>query len=207
MKYDWKQDFSSANIADSELVEKLNAQYQSKAREFVKAHPNSIEATRINWFIEKLEGRILDIGCADGIVEVLAAKKGFEVVGVDIIDECLEKARESIKNESLDIKTKISFVKAWAEKLPFFTFSFDTVILAETLEHVADPFKALEEGHRVLANGGQILISVPNGNCRFPSHFRHYTKESLVAQVGKYFKCSIDESGELGRWIFLRGRK
>jgi len=207
MKHIWKKDFSSDEIVDKELVETLNTQYQSKAKEFIEAHPNGIETKRISWFITRLAGKILDIGCADGIVELLAARKGFEIVGIDIVAECIEKAKEAVNKEPLEIQKKISLFQAWSEELPFSNYSFDTIIMAETLEHVADPFRTLEECHRVLANGGQILISVPNGNCCFPSHFRHYTKESLIEQVSKYFKCSIDDLAETKRWLFLKAKK
>lgn len=45
--------------------------------------------------------------------------------------------------------------------LPFDTDSFDMVIHADTLEHVADPVHALVECRRVLRPGGRLIFTIP----------------------------------------------
>ena len=45
--------------------------------------------------------------------------------------------------------------------LPFEDGSFDLVIHSDTLEHVAQPVRALEECRRVLAPGGRLCFTVP----------------------------------------------
>ena len=52
-------------------------------------------------------------------------------------------------------------VQALAEEVPFANDSFDAVICAELLEHVRDPRRVLSEAHRVLRNGGTLLMSAP----------------------------------------------
>lgn len=52
-------------------------------------------------------------------------------------------------------------VQADAAVLPFAAASFDAVICAELLEHVADPAPVLAQAWRVLRPGGTLLISVP----------------------------------------------
>lgn len=52
-------------------------------------------------------------------------------------------------------------VQADAALLPFAPGSFDVVICAELLEHVADPAPVLAQTWRALRPGGQLLISVP----------------------------------------------
>jgi len=205
--YKWRQRFPSDNVVSKELVENLNTTYQSKAKVSVEIHRNGIESARINWFLANINGRILDIGCADGVILFEAARRGFEIVGVDIVDACLERAKEFLSKESEEVRNKISIQKAWSEELPFFDMSFNTVVLAETLEHVSDPIKTLQEAHRVLINGGKILISVPNGDSFFPSHFRHYNREEILKQVGKYFNCSVDDNVITKRWQFIKGKK
>ncbi|MFA6601253.1 MAG: class I SAM-dependent methyltransferase [Candidatus Paceibacterota bacterium] len=46
-------------------------------------------------------------------------------------------------------------------KMPFKDGSFDCVICLETLEHVENPLKAMEEIHRVLKSGGKFVGSTP----------------------------------------------
>jgi methionine biosynthesis protein MetW len=99
------------------------------------------------------KSKILDLGCGDGNVTQLFLEKG-EVIGVDISKEALKKAA------SLGIKTKLYDLN----KLPlsFGDESFDIVILTDTLEHFIDPLNMLKESLRILANGGRVIITVPN---------------------------------------------
>jgi len=48
---------------------------------------------------------------------------------------------------------------------------FDTIIIMEVLEHVADPVRAGKEIHRILKSGGRVILSVP---FIFPLHDRPY---------------------------------
>ncbi len=48
-----------------------------------------------------------------------------------------------------------------AYHLPFRNNSFDRSVMAEVLEHLAEPSQALQEQHRVLKPGGLLMLSVP----------------------------------------------
>ena len=200
---------SADSMQDRETVLSLNTRCQSKSRDMYRLHPRGIEAFRINWTINNVEGKVLDIGCADGLIATLIARKGYEIVGIDVVPEVLENARNFLKEEPEEVQKKVTFQEVWAEELPFFTDSFDTVILAETLEHVSDPFKTLKEAHRVLAKGGKLILTVPKGYRPFASHFRHYTEESIKEQVGKIFEQVdvIDTNGKALRWIYVIAQK
>ena len=45
---------------------------------------------------EKIEGKVLDIGCGKGRNSVYLAKQGFEVRGMDYIQEALDTAKELV---------------------------------------------------------------------------------------------------------------
>lgn len=45
--------------------------------------------------------------------------------------------------------------------MPFAGGSFDIVVHSDTLEHVADPLRALSECRRILASGGALCFTVP----------------------------------------------
>jgi ubiquinone/menaquinone biosynthesis C-methylase UbiE len=49
-----------------------------------------------------------------------------------------------------------------AEKLPFKDGAFRTVFMTEVLEHLLAPEQAFLEIHRVLACGGEFILTVPN---------------------------------------------
>ncbi len=54
-----------------------------------------------------------------------------------------------------------SFVQSSLHALPFGGAAFDAVLSLETLEHVPDPFLFLSEIRRVLAPGGDLVMSLP----------------------------------------------
>jgi SAM-dependent methyltransferase len=75
-------------------------------------------------------------------------------------------------------------------ELPFADGSFDVVALFDTMEHIPDDRRALEECKRVLRPGGIVFVSVPayqflwSQNDRIAHHFRRYTAGRLRRVVG-----------------------
>ena len=104
---------------------------------------------RIAWLAQNVEGSILEVGCSWGYV--LASVGGH--MGVDINPELVVLAR--ILAPSREFHT------GDARDLFFIKDQYDTVILAEMLEHI--PFeevpKAIDEARRVCRK--KILITVP----------------------------------------------
>ena len=94
-----------------------------------------------------LKGRTLDIGC--GIGDMLKFSPG--TIGVDInprnVDHCRRQGFEA-------------HVMA-PDELFFADNSFDSAILDNVLEHVADPAPLLAEVRRVLRSGGNFVVGVP----------------------------------------------
>lgn len=89
--------------------------------------------------------KVLEVGCGEGILAVLMAKKGAIVTAVDISEKNLEAAKELANKEG----AKIEFLKADAENLPFGDNSFDVVVADNALEHLPDFEKGLAEIKRV----------------------------------------------------------
>jgi len=55
----------------------------------------------------------------------------------------------------------VSYPKADMQALPHANATFDLVVHSDTLEHVADPVRGLEECRRVLRDGGACVYTVP----------------------------------------------
>lgn len=72
-----------------------------------------------------------------------------------------------------------------AESIPLPEASVDLVLTQETLEHVADPFKAIQEIHRVLKPGGTLYLQLPFiiGYHPGPTDFWRYTREGIIRLV------------------------
>lgn len=75
-----------------------------------KADPE-ISAKIINYLSPRENGCYLDVGCGSGNYTELIFEKGFNICGVDISEEMLEKARR--KN------SQIKWILGDAKKLPF----------------------------------------------------------------------------------------
>ena len=99
-------------------------------------------------------GRVLDVGCGEGRFAAELARAGFLVVGVDVAEEPLRRARATYPD--LDLRL-IPVCGSW----PLADASFDVVWAGETIEHVADTAGWLSEVRRVLRSGGSLLLSTP----------------------------------------------
>lgn len=97
---------------------------------------------------------VLDIGFGSGtdllIASQLVGSVG-QVVGIDITDEMIEKAKKAIATNGFG---NVSVLKAEADKLPFDNESFDVVISNGVINLVLDKKKAFSEIFRVLKIGG-----------------------------------------------------
>lgn len=72
-----------------------------------------------------------------------------------------------------------------AEAIPLPDASVDLVITQEVLEHVADPFKAIAEIHRVLKPGGTLYLQLPFviGYHPGPTDFWRFTREGMTRLI------------------------
>ncbi len=95
--------------------------------------------------------RLIDIGCGPGSYSVEFAKRGANVLGIDLSQKMLGKARNNAKMANV----KLTLQKADARLIPCSNSSFDlAVIILAILNH-----KIIEEAARVLKLGGLLLIS------------------------------------------------
>ena len=99
-------------------------------------------------------GRVLDVGCGEGHFAAELARAGLQVIGVDVAEEPLRRAR--VKHPDLDLRV-VPAEGSW----PLTDASFDIVWAGETIEHVADTAGWLSEVRRVLRSAGTLLLSTP----------------------------------------------
>lgn len=112
----------------------------------------------VEGLIEHTPGRILDIGCADGVFTkvILDRSRAKEIVGMDVLKSSVAWAKKHWgKNK------KMKFLVGDAHELPFENGSFDAVFALEVLEHVFNPHKVMAEIKRVLKKGGYAVFLVP----------------------------------------------
>lgn len=108
---------------------------------------------------EMFKGKtVLDIGCGAAGKSVYYASAGAEkVYGTDIVSH-YKKAAETLAKEKC-LSEKFEFKLCDAKNLDFAEETFDTIIMNDSMEHVAEPEEVLEECFRVLKPKGRLFIN------------------------------------------------
>ena len=131
--------------------------------------------------------RALDLGCGTGEFTAALAQAGAVVVGVDVADAAIERARA--RHPGLDFR-----LVPIDGPLPFEDSSFDLVWASEVIEHVADTARWLSEVRRVLAPAGRLLITTPShGRLRVAIFGLERFAEPLGDHLHLYTKGSLRE--------------
>lgn len=168
---------------------------------------------RYEWASRKApDGCVLDAACGTGYGSRILAGKNRRVIGVDIHRPAIEQAKELWPGD---------FIKWNIEDPLFAPHIFDAVISFETIEHLPNPARALNNFRKY---SSVLFASVPNEDLipfssenfkqhKYP-HLRHYTPEQfhgLLDSTGwevkeTWFqadKFSPPEELETGRFIIV----
>jgi phosphatidylethanolamine/phosphatidyl-N-methylethanolamine N-methyltransferase len=109
---------------------------------------------------EAVGGRILEVGVGTGL-SLPDYGGGTRVVGVDISEPMLSKARERVETQQLARVEALEVMDA--EHLNLADASFDVVVAQYVVTAIPDPEKALDEFARVVRPGGQIILTTRIG--------------------------------------------
>ncbi len=126
---------------------------------------------------------VLDLGSGAGFDCFLAARKvgpTGQVIGVDMTDPMLEKARANAVKAGL---FNVEFRKGEIESLPVDDASIDVVISNCVLNLVPDKDRAFREIHRVLRLGGRLAVSDMAWEAEPPAALRR-DMEAMVGCIG-----------------------
>lgn len=130
-------------------------------------------------------GRVLDVGCG-----AMPFKRRLELVaGVTGYD-------------SLDVEARapgVTFMASIDCMTPVPDAAYDTVFCSEVLEHVADPWSALQEIRRALRPGGVLILTVPflARLHEEPHDYFRYTEHGLRAMMAQ-LDFHVDEVAVTG---------
>jgi 2-polyprenyl-6-hydroxyphenyl methylase/3-demethylubiquinone-9 3-methyltransferase len=147
--------------------------------------------------------RVVDVGCGGGILSESLARKGAEVIGIDVAPRVLAIARLHLHESELEVDYREMTVEALAQEAPQ---SFDVVTCMEMLEHVPDPPSIVRAVHDLLKPGGQAFFSTLN---RTPLAFllgivgAEHVARLLPRGTHRYDR--FIRPSELGAWIRAAG--
>ncbi|MCX5781731.1 MAG: class I SAM-dependent methyltransferase [Elusimicrobia bacterium] len=146
--------------------------------------------------IAKASGKVLDIGCGQGILLEDLKAKGCEVYGVEI-----NSGQAEIAN-----KKKLNVVCGDIYQAHYPDEFFDCIVMNHTIEHMPNPESILNDVRRILKPVGKVFINCPNVNSysarifkqywagwHIPFHFNYFSIDSIkqLANICKFDIISI----------------
>ena len=175
-------------------VERTLATYEGDAAAYAEKYLSESGLVEYGGpFLDRLDGgRVLDLGCGPGVDAAVFARRGFDVVGLDITESFLRRARDYLADATPDQQATTSFVRGDMRSPPFTDGSFDGIWASGSFHHVPraeapDTAAALA---RLLRDGGHAYVSVkrgPTGSEVADRHFEFYEPgefRSLLTEAG-----------------------
>jgi 2-polyprenyl-3-methyl-5-hydroxy-6-metoxy-1,4-benzoquinol methylase len=146
---------------------------------------------KLEWIIRhKKGGKLLDVGCAQGVFLSVCSESGFEAYGVEPSIHTYKVAIENVPEGKVYNNTLSE------AGLP--ESFFDVVTLFNTIEHLADPKGVVSEVKRILKPGGIFVVETPDAGhwmarifgrrwIHFmpPDHMVFFSRETLGGLLSK----------------------
>ena len=122
-------------------------------------HYQELQCRCINKLDLKDNDNILCVGLGTGneINHILQARKNVNIVGIDLSENALKKARK----KALILGKKIEVRTMDAQCLDFETGTFDKVVCIHVMDFVHDREEVINEIFRILKKNGKFVITYP----------------------------------------------
>jgi 2-polyprenyl-6-hydroxyphenyl methylase/3-demethylubiquinone-9 3-methyltransferase len=126
---------------------------------------HQINPLRLDWIDQRarLAGkRVLDVGCGGGILSDAMARRGADVLGIDLAGKPLKVAQlHALEAGTSRVDYREVAAEALAAEMPG---AFDVVTCMEMLEHVPDPASIVQACATLAKPGGWLFFSTINRN-------------------------------------------
>ncbi len=189
-------DTSTATNADPAELAKFSAlahRWWDQTGEFKPLH--AINPLRLQWIdgLASLNGKqVLDIGCGGGILADSMARRGANVLGIDLATKALKVAQlHALESQTPNIDYREVSAEALAQEQPG---KYDIVTCMEMLEHVPDPASIVTACAQLVRPGGWVFFSTISRN----------PKAWLLAVVGAEYVLNMLPRGTHDYAKFIR---
>ena len=156
---------SSINADPAELAKfsELAHRWWDTDSEFAPLH--AINPLRLGWIegcVPLAGKRVVDVGCGGGILADSMARRGAQVLGIDLAGKALRVAQlHALEAGTRGVEYREVSAEALASEQPG---SFDVVTCMEMLEHVPDPASVVRACGELLKPGGWAFFSTIHRN-------------------------------------------
>jgi 2-polyprenyl-6-hydroxyphenyl methylase / 3-demethylubiquinone-9 3-methyltransferase len=186
-------DTVNADPAELAKFSELAHRWWDPDSEFAPLH--QINPLRLDWIQTQfsLPGqRVLDVGCGGGILAEAMARKGAQVLGIDLAGKALKVAQlHALETQAARVEYREVSAEALALEQPG---AFDAVTCMEMLEHVPDPASVVRACAELVKPGGWVFFSTINRNA----------KSFLFAIVGAEYLLNLLPRGTHEYLKFIR---
>jgi 2-polyprenyl-6-hydroxyphenyl methylase/3-demethylubiquinone-9 3-methyltransferase len=128
---------------------------------------HQINPLRLDWIdtLARLSGkRVLDVGCGGGILSDSMARRGAQVLGIDLASKPLKVAQlHAMEAGTESVEYREVAAEALAAEMPA---QFDVLTCMEMLEHVPDPSSIVKACAALVKPGGWLFFSTINRNAK-----------------------------------------
>ena len=143
---------------------------------------------RIDWMVDEARGpRVLDVGCSEGILEVLLARRGIEVTGVDVDSDALDFARDLIAKEPEEVRKRIDLAQGDFLRTKAVVGLFDTVVMGEVFEYMEDLGTVLGKVLECLRPEGRLIVTTHFGILPEEGHLRAFFLTDIIELLKSRF--------------------
>jgi len=155
----------TSNVDPAELAKfsDLAHRWWDPESEFRPLH--QINPLRLEWIhsLAHLTGKqVVDVGCGGGILADAMARKGAQVLGIDLATKSLKVAQlHALEAGTTGVNYREVSAEDLAQEKPQ---QFDVVTCMEMLEHVPDPASVVKACADLVKPGGWVFFSTLNRN-------------------------------------------
>jgi len=177
--------------AEFDWIERVATRFQETGRLIPERQEKLYEKIRNEFVSGKT---VLDIGCGLGIGSNILSHEARFVWGVDINPKNIDFAKKAFKRPNLD------FEVIDIESPPTREFArFEIITMIETLEHLEDPNKGLQNFKRFFGDNAIGFITIPNyaneevkvNEAKHGLHLNHWSAGEFYALLIQHFSSVI----------------
>ena len=190
---DVKKDQMRLEAIRRRRLQRSQSYFESLAGDWERIRKSYFDDRVTSLAIEKLLPRDLtlaDIGCGTGSLTFELARLARKVIGIDLSQEMLRRAKVAAKERGLD---NVEFRQGDALKLPLGSRSVDAAFCVMVLHFLPDPERAIASLCRITRPGGRVIL------VDLVQHKQEWMREQMAHQWLGF------DQGSIKKWFHAAG--